>query len=173
MADLRNVRRDPVENRPVVVGHSGGRGLHHDSIDLLVISDRPARPDEVESDQHEVSFFLMDRPGRLLQTLMRRQDHALDEHPDEGGVATVIAEGVVGLSFEYYGRGEWMHDWPEHESRAPDAVRAMVMVTVAENSPTPRGRPEVVTLSTVVPLSINRPTEEPGQQQKPPGGQPR
>ena len=72
VGDLRNVRRDPIENRPVVVGRSGG-GRSNDTIDLLVISDRPARLNEIESDQHEVSDSRGDRAeyefARRIQVL--------------------------------------------------------------------------------------------------------
>ena len=160
---LRNVRRDPIRGRPVVVGIRGNRG--RDSIDLLVIDERPSRPEGAESDQQEVSFYLQSRSGQAAPSLMRRQDHGLDDYPEDGGVATVVAEGVVGLSFEYFGEGEWVREWPDSMTRAPEAVRITVSAISADR-PAQGQRPEAVTLSTVVALDIARSTERPGQ----PGG---
>lgn len=160
---LRNVRRDPIRGRPVVVGTRGDRG--RDSIDLLVIDERTSRPEGAESDQQEVSFYLQRRSGQAAPSLMRRQDHGLDDYPEGGGVATVVAEGVVGLSFEYFGEGEWVREWPDSMTRAPEAVRVTVSA-ISTNRPARGQRPEAVTLSTVVALDIAQATERPGQ----PGG---
>ena len=92
VAALRNVRCDPTRERPVVIGRSGGRGAGNDRIDLLVISDVRGRPDGNESDQYEQSFYLTECPGRPGLVLLSRKDHALDDHPQEGGVGTIVAE---------------------------------------------------------------------------------
>ena len=153
---LRNVRCDPVAGKPVVVGLGMDRDGDGDRIDLLVISDRRSRPEGPESDQCEMSFFLA-RPGeRRLPALMCRRDHAFDEHPGDGGIATVVAEGVVGLSFEYYADGQWSHEWSNAEPSAPEAVRVIVAaVGAGRTEPTGRVRPLV--LSTVVPIRVNEP----------------
>ena len=44
VAGLRNVRRDPIRGKPVMVGLSGEGEAGSDRIDLQVISDRRARP---------------------------------------------------------------------------------------------------------------------------------
>ncbi len=171
---LRNVRRDPIRDKPVVVGVSGGGSARGDRIDLQVIGDRRVRPEGAESDQYEMSFFLARPTGRHLPVLMSRSDHGLDEHPGDGGIATVVAEGIVGLSFEYLADGQWTGEWPATRPRAPEAVRVIVAAIGPEpdDSPTP-ARPLV--LSTVVPIHVNKPTErqpqpQPGEQAAPPGG---
>jgi len=170
---LRNVRRDPIKTEPVVLGRSGGRDQGNDQIDLLVISDRPCRAGEPESDQYEMSFFLSQREDSPLPMLMCRKDHAFDEFPEDGGLVTVVAEGIVGLSFEYLREQEWLSDWPASEERPPEAVR----VTVAAQNFDP-ARPEqpseMTVLSTVVAIGVTQaPTEKPrpsGDNQ--PGGSP-
>ena len=80
-------------------------------------------------------------------------------------MATVVAEGVVGLSFEYFGEGEWVREWPESMTRAPEAVRVTVSTISADRS-VQRQRPAAVTLTTVVALNMAPPTDRPlpGQQ---------
>ncbi|MCK4342711.1 MAG: prepilin-type N-terminal cleavage/methylation domain-containing protein [Phycisphaerae bacterium] len=155
---LRNVRRDMVRGQPVVVGHGGGRD--GDRIDIQIMSTRRSRPDGAESDQLEVGFFLAQLPRRQLPALMCRRDHGLDEHPDDGGIATVVAEGIVGLSFEYFTDGQWVSEWSELEPRAPQAVRVIVAAATPEEADSPhRARP--VVLSTVVALHVNKPLAPP------------
>lgn len=160
VAALRNVRRDPLPSQPIIVGRSGGRGARRDRIDLQTITDRRARPDGAESDQYEIGFYLAKPSGRQLPVLMRRQDHALDEHPDDGGIATVVAEGIVGLSFEYFADGQWSDEWPEAEPRTPEAVRVTV-AAVGPESRNSRRLPKPFELSTVVPIHVNPPIPQP------------
>jgi type II secretory pathway component PulJ len=166
VAALRNVRRDPIRDQPVIVGQRGDAGTGGDRIDLLVIGDRRARPDGAESDQYETSFFLARPAGHRLPVLLCRKDHGLDEHPEGGGIAAVVAEGIVGLSFEYYADGQWSPEWSSAEPRAPEAVRVVVAaVGPAPDDVTPP--PSPLTLATVVLIHVNPPTEPP-QEQPPP-----
>jgi prepilin-type N-terminal cleavage/methylation domain-containing protein len=164
---LRNVRNDPRQRYPVVVGTSGGSGSGNDRIDLLVMSDTPARPDGAESDQYEASFYLMRRQGKPFPSLMFRKDHALDEYPEEGGIATVVADGITALSFEYFAEGEWMTEWPRERTITPKAVRVTLQAASAPLRGR-EGRPETSALSTVVPLragkagTVIRPEPQPG-----------
>ncbi len=174
VAALRNVRRDPDPTRrePVLVGQSGAGSQGTDRIDLLVISDRRCRPDGAESDQYEVSFSLARPPGAELPALMCRKDHALDEYPEDGGLVTVVAEGIVGLSFEYLSGERWMNDWSALEPGPPDAVR--VTVAAADREPaSARAGPDVTVLSTVVAIGVYQPpaeqTEESSSEGRPGG----
>ncbi len=173
VAALRNVRRDPIRDQPVIVGHSGGRGVGKDRINLLLISDTPVRTDGPESDQYEMSFYLAKPSGQHLPSLMCRKDHGLDQHPDDGGIATVVAEGIVGLSFEYYSDGEWSEEWPKTEPRTPEAVRVTV-TAIDPQAADARVRPDPCILSTVVRIRVNTPTEPPSPEpmQKPKGNRP-
>jgi len=148
VAALANVRRDPTSDEPVLVGRPAGRRELGDRINLLVIDDRRARPEGPESDQYEMSFSLAQLPGRTWPVLLCRKDHAFDDHPDEGGVATVVAEGIVGLTFQYYTGAEWENEWSKLRPGPPEAVRITVTAVRTDGPPANR-RPDVVTLSTV------------------------
>lgn len=179
VGSLRNVRNDPVQRFPVVVGTSGGKGAANDRIDLLVLSDSPSRPDGAESDQQEVSFYLVQRGNGIFPSLVCRRDHALDEFPQEGGVATVIAEGIVGFSFAYYD-GEWFDAWSQDQTRTPKAVRVTIeaaSTSQAARRQTTSGNVEVLRLSSVVPLRAGKAgtviqPEQP-REQRPEGERPR
>jgi len=162
VAALRNVRRDPIRDEPVLVGTRGEGGSQGDRIDLLVINDRRCRPDGAESDQYEVSFSLSQRPGATLPALMCRKDHAFDEYPEDGGLVTLVADGIIGLSFEYLSGEQWLDDWPADEQRVPDAVRVTVAASDTKTMPA-RNKPNVTALSTVVALgACQPPTKRPG-----------
>ena len=176
VSQLRNIRRDWSPDRPPLVGHGSSGG--DDRIDLLVTSDDPARPEAPESDQYEVSFYLIRRPGIPWSTLVMRQDHELDEFPDDGGIETVVAEGITVLSFEYFTGEKWRSEWSKLEIRPPKAVR--ITVVAADLQPSEPGQaPRHVTLSTVVAIRLQQPrrrpqTGQPGQgQNQQPGGRPR
>lgn len=141
VAALHNVRRDSHAGESVVVGE-------HDRIDLLVTSDQRVRREGAESDQYEVSFRLAEPPDRPRPVLMCRKDHAFDEHPDAGGVATVVAEGIVGLAFEYHTGTEWTDEWPDSKHRRPMAIRVRI-AAVDVSSSRARRQPATTVLSTV------------------------
>ena len=167
VAALRNIRRDPIGQEPALVGKRGGSDLDGDRIDLLILDSRRCRPDGAESDQYEMSFFLTQRPETELPALMCRKDHAFDDKPYDGGLVTVVAEGIVALSFEYLSGQQWMPDWPETEQRPPDAVRVTVAATNTDaggEGPALADRQlQVTQLSTVVALGKSRPpTQRPG-----------
>ena len=151
VAALRNVRRDPTRKEPVVVGESGPGGGQNDKIDLLVTSDARVRREGAESDQYELSFYLVRRPGAELPALVCRKDHALDEFPEDGGIVSVVAEGITALVFEYLSDEQWLRDWSAFEPAPPQAVRVMVSATDVE--PAPRsGSRDTTVLTTVMPI---------------------
>lgn len=164
-AALRNVRRDPISGKPVIVGQSGGSGARNDRIDLLVIDDRRVRTEGAESDQYEIGFYLASEGDGQPPALYCRRDHAFDDHPREGGVATVVAEGVLGLSFEYYMEGEWYSEWPPTEPRIPQAVRVTLVTTSLTEGRSGRSmQPEPLVLSAVVAVQTREPEKAPEKQ---------
>ena len=94
VAGLRSVRRDPIAGKPLIIGRSGGHNAGNDRITFLSIDAARVRPDGPESDQYEMSFYLSaPRPGDV-PAVWRRRDHALDDYPEEGGIATIVARGL-------------------------------------------------------------------------------
>jgi type II secretion system protein J len=173
VSELRNVRRDPVADEPVVVGTANDAGEMGDRIDLLVLSEVRARADGPESDQYETSFFLGRPAGQSRTALLHRRDHALDDRPRDGGIVTVVAERIVTLKFSYYAENRWQEEWPPLSPTPPEAVR--VTVTAIDNEQGARGGAlETTTLSTVVPIHVDLPpSKNPKREQaeeRPQGG---
>jgi hypothetical protein len=155
VAGLRTVRRDPLPNKPLIIGRSGGRGSGNDSISFHSIDDRRVRRDGSESDQYEMGFYLSAPTAKHpLPALLCRRDHGLDEHPEDGGVATVVAEGIVSLGFEYYSAAQWYPEWPATEPRPPEAVRVTLVAASALPADS-RRPPETTVLSAIVAIHAN------------------
>lgn len=159
-AALQNIRRDPAINEHLIIGTRGGGNSGNDHINLLMISERQARSDSPETDQYSMDFYLTKSSNRRYPTLMCRKNNALAEHPEKGGIASVVAEGIAGLSFKYFTGSQWQNEWSDLEPKPPLAVRVSVLAieTTAQNSKTP---PDVIELSTIVPIRVNIPTELP------------
>ena len=159
---MQNVRRDPVSGERIIIGERGDKS-GNDRINILVVSDRTARPDSQETDQYETSFFLMKHTGGNFSDLVCRKDHALDDHPQEGGLATVVAEGIIGLSFEYYTGSQWQNEWTELESQPPVAIKITICATDTTENIKPNVPPDVIELSTIVAININPAVAQPTQ----------
>ncbi len=170
LGELRNVRRDALSEASPLVGRREIGAFDSDRIDLQVISSRRVRADAEESDQYEIAFFLEQRDGAALPSLMCRRDHSFDDYPIEGGIVSVVAENIVGLTFDYYFAEEWRREWPSTEPLPPQAVR----VTIAASTPpsrTNRGGSKVVELSSAVALhAVQRQGGRQNQNSPPAGG---
>jgi general secretion pathway protein J len=154
---LRNVRRDFDRQNPAILGYNASGEMGSDRISLLIVSDRRSRPDGAESDQYEASFYLWTAGEMALPSLMCRRDHALDDEPEEGGIASVVAEGVVGLTFEYYNGTDWQKEWSELELSGPEAIRVTVAVVTQDSDVSVS--PQPIVLSTVVPIHMQMPMQ--------------
>lgn len=152
VAALRNVRLDPTRDKPVLIGTSNP-DADSDEIVLQVYCDRRARPDGAEGDLYEMAFYTVQRPGRDWPDLVCRKDHALDDDPLDGGIISVVAEGIVALTFSYCRDGEWEEQWPESEQKPPQAVRVTLAAVIPDERPRsePPGR---VVISAVVPIRL-------------------
>ncbi|MEM9418798.1 MAG: prepilin-type N-terminal cleavage/methylation domain-containing protein [Planctomycetota bacterium] len=126
------------DNRVFVGIDDDADGRPADSIRFFAVSNRVIRPDEPESDVHEIEFYLEPQDGEPYPALMRRTDPTRNEEPDEGGVIELIARSVGGLDFEYFDGQQWLPDWPEFLGTSPMALRITVGVILDEESGTMR-----------------------------------
>jgi prepilin-type N-terminal cleavage/methylation domain-containing protein len=156
VAALRNVRRDPDKDHPPIIGTSSGPG--NSRIELQVISDTRARADGPESDQYELGFSLWQQQTDGVPVLLCRRKNALTDKPGAGGMATVAAEGIIALSFEYYSQQRWQNDWTEAELGIPEAVRVTITAAGVTGRPS-NGKRSPVTLSTIVPIYAQPPID--------------
>ncbi len=97
------------------------------------------RADAKESDQCEIAYFGATDPDNPRQiNLMRREDPRLDEEPDEGGRAFVLAENIKDFKLRFFDPkdDDWTDEWDtedrEFAGRLPSIVE-ITMVTEDEN----------------------------------------
>lgn len=98
--------------------------------------------DANESDQNALSYFLEADPQLpQKQNLMRREKVRIDEHPEEGGDALILARDVSGLSFSFYNAktDRWEEEWDardmDHKNKLPKYVRIELLATDAQGRP--------------------------------------
>lgn len=98
--------------------------------------------DANESDQNALSYFLEADPKLpQQQNLMRREKVRIDEHPEEGGDALVLAHDVSGLSFSFYNAktDRWEEEWDardmDHKNKLPKYVRIEISASDAQGKP--------------------------------------
>ena len=144
----------------------------YDRSDLLLFctSLRAMRPIEYqgEGQEYEAQFRIED--DELGSALWHRRDNVPDEVPDGGGLASPVADGVVGLLVEASdGEGGWRDEWDSDIDGVPKLVRISVTATGAEIGTEPTALTPEVTLRTVVaidrvpPPKPEEPAEEEGQ----------
>jgi len=105
---------------------SGGSRL-----DFASFSHFKSRADANESDQNELAYYVETDPDDSQMTsLFRREQHRIDDEPEEGGVAQVLAENVVDLAFEFYDPKEdrWEDEWDSTDIDYKDRLPMFVAI---------------------------------------------
>ena len=128
---LRNAHRPLGDDQPLLDGADDWIGdAPADRIRFFTISRRVVRPEQPESELHQVEFALMEAedPEALGLVLARRTDPTLNPAPDEGGVIERIAENVLELDVQYHDGLEWVEEWPEARREWPTAMRVRLTV---------------------------------------------
>lgn len=99
--------------------------------------------DANECDQNALSYYLdADPKDPKVTNLMRREKVRIDERPEEGGDALVLAHDVSELRFSFYDpkTDRWEEEWDargvDHKNRLPKFVRIEVTATDARGQPT-------------------------------------
>lgn len=83
--------------------------VESDNIDFATHHYTPQRPGE--GDFCEISYFLQKNPETGRFQLWRRLDSSPDPEPLSGGLRQEIADGLVGLKFEYTDGFYWYDEW--------------------------------------------------------------
>lgn len=93
-------------------------GMQADNIDFGTHNYKPRR--DREGDYCQVSYF-MDKgsePGQF--SLWRRRNPTMAADPLSGGKRDEIAQGLLGVSFQYYDGFDWYTTWGELKGEKPD-----------------------------------------------------
>ena len=133
---LRLVRDHDLYFTRVVIQSDSRKGKPADDLLLIVRTIEPVRGlfGTPEGADFEVQYRLEaieagesdERDGLVM---WRRMDPALDEYPTAGGVASVIAEGMVSFSVEAYDGQEWLETWDSDLDGLPHGLRIEVTAT--------------------------------------------
>ena len=136
------------------VGHNDSSG---DRVDFNSFSHRRLQHQSHESDQNELSYFVVRRPGTRISDLVRREAKYLDTDPGRGGVVQVLAEDVERFELKYLDSttGEWRDDWDSVQAaaqfgRLPAAVWVVVVLGNVHGA-------DSVRFETKVPIAIQLP----------------
>lgn len=140
----------------------------YDRSDLLLFctSLRAMRPIEYQGEGQEYEAHFRIEGDELGSALWHRRDNVPDEVPDGGGLASPVADGVVGLLVEASdGEGGWRDEWDSDIDGIPKLVRISVTATGAEIGTEPTALTPEVTLRTVVAIDRVPPPkpEEPAE----------
>ncbi|MCK4871980.1 MAG: hypothetical protein KAS72_04565 [Phycisphaerales bacterium] len=107
-----------------------GRSWSDDELLLFARNLHPVRPDsdQAEGGDYESQFRIEREAGRPA-VLWHRRDPVIDEIYDGGGVASPIAEHVVGLEFSVFDGAGWQDSWDSDNLGVPLGLRITVIAT--------------------------------------------
>lgn len=106
-----------------------------DTLRFTTLAHERLYEDAKEGDQAVVEYRVgRDPEDRDRNVLFRRVNPVIDDRPEEGGVEAILADGVEGLSFEFWDvkDQEWTDDWDtndvERKNELPERVRLTIVV---------------------------------------------
>ena len=126
--------------RTMQTAFKGTDGGSRDRLDFTSFSHRRLYRDAHESDQNEISYFLVSDPNSEdgAYALARRQQNRIDNDPTRGGEVYILLDRVESLEFEYLDPAsrEWVREWdadPDaadaQRNRLPTQVKIKIEVT--------------------------------------------
>lgn len=135
-ADLRSAC--PLSSDYALLGMQRMLGdVEADNLDFATHNYTPRQPRE--SDYCEVSYFV-DKDQNGQTCLYRRRNPTLAPDPLSGGSREEIAEGVLGVRFEYFDGTDWYDNWGNAENPGQDAGLSEAQVNQ-------KGLPEAVRIT--------------------------
>jgi general secretion pathway protein J len=118
--------------RTTFIGKDSSLG---DRIDFTSVSHTRVYRDAKESDQNELSYFVMEEPNSKTKVLARRMQPRIDEKPQEGGRTEVMLNDVLEFDLEYLDSAswEWVKSWDAvtgigQQNRLPTQVKIKLTV---------------------------------------------
>lgn len=138
-ADLRNAC--PLSSDNPFLGMQRMLGqVEADNLDFATHNYTPRQPRE--SDYCEVSYFVdQDQDGQMC--LYRRRNPTLAPDPLSGGSREEIAQGILGVRFEYFDGTDWYDEWGNAEHPEDTAEGTAASLLQAND----QGMPEAVRIT--------------------------
>jgi general secretion pathway protein J len=132
-----NLSASLVGMRTTFVGRDSSLG---DRLDFTSVSHTRVYRDAKESDQNELSYFVMEDPDGKTKLLARRMQPRIDDKPQEGGRTEVMLRDVLEFDIEYLDSAtwEWAKSWDAvtgigQQNRLPTQVKIKLTVPSLAN----------------------------------------
>lgn len=173
--DLSSILRDADLFHTRVLLYDGGRimrvgsRMDLDRDEILVFNTRLEPLGEIdyngEGGEYETQYRVDE--DRYGTTLWQRRDPVPDDIPAGGGVATPMAEGVVGFKIEAYDGLEWYDEWDSDLDGLPWGFRITITASGEPGGTVERDGNGLVTLKTHVAVDrIIPPYYEPEEEEE-------
>ncbi len=121
----------------------------NDEVHFTALAHIRTQPDEISSDQCEISYFVRtskrrNLDGRLVRELVRREDITLDDDVEDGGVIYTLIDEVEDVKFEFWRPGQegdeedggrWVNDWDSRKGELRGTLPKRVKITVTVPRP--------------------------------------
>ncbi len=127
-----------------------------DRIDFTSFSHRRLYRNAHESDQNELSYFLMPDPDDSSNTVLaRREQNRVDDQPQRGGRISILVRDVEDLEFEYLDplSTNWVRGWDTTQA-AGQPNRLPTQIKIRLTIPNLRGQGPSQTFGTRAVLPI-------------------
>ncbi|MEM6960314.1 MAG: type II secretion system protein GspJ [Myxococcota bacterium] len=113
-----------------------------DRIDFTSFSHQRLYRNAHESEQNELSYFVMRHPEDTSQNILaRREQNRIDEDPERGGRVELLVEGVESLELSYFDplSNLWVNSWDTTQTTGqPNRLPAQVKILLTVTEPTAR-----------------------------------
>ena len=141
--------------------------LDRDELLIFNVSLRALRPIEYEGEGQEYESHFRVGEDQTGTALWQRRDSVLDEWADGGGLASPVANGIVGLKIQAYDGETWFDEWDSDLDGLPWAIRITVTATGNELGEDPLGNDvPMVTLRTQIALDRIIPPPPPQEEEE-------
>lgn len=97
------------------VNRDSGSGQPVDELHFTSFNHLKFNPAARESDQCELSYFVMENPETGELTLYRREDASPDEDNTEGGEFYELADGIILFNLRYFDGVDWLDEWDSRD----------------------------------------------------------
>ena len=124
MAFLRTSRRQDEQDYTLFVGEDReSEGYPLDTLNFTSVSHIRFGAGTPESDQNEITYYVLEDNENEERVLMYREDPVIDSDNFEGGFHFKLCESLYGINFRYWDseQEDWVDEWDSREIDSSEA----------------------------------------------------